>query len=280
MKDIQKILEINQELYKRYNLTMPTLDEFVLGFKWAMAIDTNKKISFALRIGKEKSLPEYEKLIRSLIGKRLDDCINELLLMNDEEVRTIAVVLCNLMSKPLNTVSLLKDRGIERTEGLNFRYPVEGMKVGLIGYGVYIDFFYNKCKEFHAFDFRGESQIFSHHIKKDITEVHPKNIFFHLGENAIKHQDILSEMDIVIMSGSTLVNKSYLDILSSCKNAKIRGIYGPSGELCPDYLFDIGYNYIFSMDAKDSAEYLKYSFAPIVDFQTFEVMNLYELKRV
>ena len=280
MKDIKRILELNLALYKKYNIPIANLEEFVFGFKWAMAIDNNKKISFALRIGKEKPINEYEAVIRELIGKPLDQCITRLLLKEDDTLRTLLVVLSNLMSKPLNTVELLKDRGIERSEGLNFRYDVKDMKVGLIGYGVYIRFFLNKCKEFHAFDLLPEKQILSYHISKNNTEVYPKNIHFHLGEDALNYSEVLKGLDIVIMSGSTLVNNSYLDILSACTNAKIKGIYGPSSELSPDYLFESGFNYIFSMDAKDSKTYLDCSFAAIPNFETFELMNLYELKKV
>ena len=257
MKDIKRILNLNLALYEKYGIPVARLEEFVFGFKWAMAIDDNKKISFALRIGKEKPVKEYEPIIRNLIGKPLDECIKEILLMEDETLRTLLVVLSSLMSKPLNSVEFLADRGIERTPGLNFRYDVSGMKVGLVGYGVYIKFFLNKCKEFHAFDLSPQDKVLSYRISKDNTEVYPKDIYFHLGEDALKHKDILESLDIIIMSGSTLVNESYLDILHACKNATIKGIYGPSSELSPDYLFECGYNYIFSMDAKDSAEYLK-----------------------
>ena len=75
MKDIKRILELNLALYKKYNIPIANLEEFVFGFKWAMAIDNNKKISFALRIGKEKPINEYEAIIRDLIGKPLDQCI-------------------------------------------------------------------------------------------------------------------------------------------------------------------------------------------------------------
>lgn len=280
MKDIRRILKLNMALYKEYNMPIANLNEFVFGFKWAMAIDNNKNISFALRIGKEKTIKEYEIIIHNLIGKPLDICIQELLAANDDTLRTLLIPLSNLMSKPLNSVELLKKRGIERTSGLNFRYDVKDMKVGLIGYGVYIKFFLNKCREFHAFDLTPEKQILSYKISKDNTEIYPKSVYFHLGEDALNHRDILESLDIVIMSGSTLVNNSYLDILNACKNAKIKGIYGPSSELSPDYLFESGYNYIFSMSAKDSDEYLKASFAPIPDFNTFELMNLYELKKI
>lgn len=280
MKDIQRILKLNLALYKKYNIPVAKLEEFVFGFKWAMAVDSNKKISFALRIGKEKPVSEYEPIIRGLIGKPLDECITELMLKDDVTLRTLLVVLSNLMSKPFNSVELLEKRGIKRTAGLGFDYDVSNMKVGLIGYGVYLRFLLNKCKEFHAFDLTPEKSILSYRISKDSTEVYPKNIFFHLGDNALNHRDVLESLDAVIMSGSTLVNESYLDILKACSNAKLKGIYGPSNELSPDYLFECGYNYIFSMDAKDSDKYLECSFAPMPDFSTFELMNLYELKKI
>ena len=202
------------------------------------------------------------------------------MLKDDVTLRTLLVVLSNLMSKPFNSVELLEKRGIKRTTGLGFDYDVSNMKVGLIGYGVYLRFLLNKCKEFHAFDLTPEKRILSYRILKDSTEVYPKNIFFHLGDDALNHRDVLESLDAVIMSGSTLVNESYLDILKACSNAKLKGIYGPSNELSPDYLFECGYNYIFSMDAKDSDKYLECSFAPMPDFSTFELMNLYELKKI
>ena len=72
MKDIKRILELNLALYKKYDIPIANLEEFVFGFKWAMAIDNNKKISFALRIGNEKPIAEYESIIRELIGNPLD----------------------------------------------------------------------------------------------------------------------------------------------------------------------------------------------------------------
>ena len=35
MKDIQRILELNLALYKKYNIPVAKLEEFVFGFKWA-----------------------------------------------------------------------------------------------------------------------------------------------------------------------------------------------------------------------------------------------------
>lgn len=57
------------------------------------------------------------------------------------QIRTIEVSLLNLLSKPFNTKERLAERGILRSEGLQFSYKVEGKRVGIIGYGLYNDFF-------------------------------------------------------------------------------------------------------------------------------------------
>lgn len=96
----------------------------------------------------------------------------------------------------------------------------------------------------------------SYRIKKEGTEADPQGIRWHLGGNATDFPEALGSLDIVVMTGCTIVNDSYRDILALCRNAEVRGIYGPSCELCPDYLFDLGYNYIFSASVRDQEAYL------------------------
>lgn len=278
MEDLREILERNRTLYKKYQEKMPVIKEFVMGYRWLMSSDEDDRISLALRVGKEKSAAEYEKILRSLIGKPVDQCLEELITENDPEKRTIAVSLSNLMSKPLNTKERLADQGIIRTEGLKFPYDVSGMKAGIIGYGLYNNFFLGKCKEFHAFDFRREKDILNTRIGQG-TKVYPEGICWHLGGNALEHKDVLEQLDIVIMTGCTIVNDTYREILKACKNAKIRGIYGPSGELNPGYLFDLGYNYIFSASVRDKEEYLTSTFEPVPKGNDLSYMNQYELTR-
>ena len=154
MRDLERILEINQGHYKTYGEEMPVLEEFVLGYRWMMAADTRERMSLALRAAPERPCGECIALLSSLRGKTAVQCLETLLSMGDPKVRTIAVSLANLLSKPFNTPERLADRGITRREGLNFPYQTEGKKVGIIGYGLYNNFFLGKCAEFHAFDFR------------------------------------------------------------------------------------------------------------------------------
>lgn len=278
MTDLSTALEMIQKNYERYKEPVPIIKEFVMGYRWFMVADTHDRLSMSLRVGQEKSFEEYEKILKSFIGRPADDCVYELIKRSDPELRTIAACLCNLLSKPFNTADRLKDRGIIRTEGRVFDYEVKDKKVGIIGYGLYNEVFLGKCKEFHAFDFRDPKGILNYRIGNE-TKVYPEHIHWHLGDNALEHKEVLEGLDIVVMTGCTIVNNTYKDILHTCKNAEIRGIYGPSAELCPEYLFDLGYNYIFSASVRDKEAYYKSTFAAIPEGMDLSYMDCYELSK-
>ena len=278
MEDLREVLNRNRTLYEKYHEEMPCISEFVMGYRWLMAADKKDHISLALRVGEEKPAKKQEQVLKELIDRPVDEALEEIIDENDPEKRTIATALSNLMSKPFNTKERLADRGISRTEGLKFPYDVTGKKVGIIGYGLYNNFFLGKCAEFHAFDFRKEKDLLSIRVGKEET-VYPTNIHWHLGENALEHIDVLEDLDIVIMTGCTIVNDSYRGILNACKNAEIRGIYGPSSELDLEYLFDLGYNYIFSGSVRDKEEYLNATFDALPKGNDLSYMNIYELTR-
>ncbi len=278
MEDLREVLNRNRALYEKYHEEMPCISEFVMGYRWLMAADKKDHISLALRVGEEKPVKEQTAVLKALLDRPVDEVLEEIIDENDHEKRTIATALSNLMSKPFNTVERLADRGIIRTEGQKFPYDVAGKKVGIIGYGLYNNFFLGKCAEFHAFDFRKEKDLLSIRVGKEET-LYPQNIHWHLGENALEHIDILETLDIVIMTGCTIVNDTYRGILNACKNAEIRGIYGPSSELCPEYLFDLGYNYIFSGSVRDKEEYLSATFDDLPKGNDLSYMNIYELTR-
>ena len=278
MEDLKTILDINRTLYKKFGLPLPVFDELVTGFRWIMTADTDSHISLALRVEENISPEQYAEIAAKLYGKPVDVCIELLLQRHDPHLRNLIVSLSSLMSKPLNTTEFLAQRGIVRTEGLQFRYKTEGKKVGLIGFGVYINRFLNQCKEFHIFDLRTPEAILSHRYKNGLQQ-YPEKIHWHLGQNAAELRDVLSTLDIIIMSGSTIVNNSYTALRQAGSNAEIVGLYGPSCELCPDYFFEQGYNYMFSTSVRDKETYLKTALGAEQTYREFDYMDIYELER-
>lgn len=278
MEDLKTILDINRALYKRFDLPLPVFDELITGFRWIMTADTCSHISLAFRVEGGLAPQQYAEIAAELYGKPIDACIERLLQRHDPHLRNLIVSLSSLMSKPLNTAELLAQRGIVRSEGLQFRYKTEGKKVGLIGFGVYINRFLNHCKEFHIFDLRTAEAILSYRYKNGLQQ-YPEGIHWHLGQNAAEFRDVLRTLDIIIMSGSTIVNNSYSALREAGCNAEILGLYGPSCELCPDYFFDQGYNYMFSTSVKDKETYLKTALGAEQTYREFDYMDIYELER-
>ena len=246
MEDLQIIFNGLMELYTEYRLEMPILDEYILGSKWLMSVDKDGNLSLAFRIGEEENFEDYTAFIKTLINKPLDECIKSTLAEN-RKYRGLAVSLCNLMSKPLNSREMLLKRNIKRTEGQNFNYDFKDKKVGLVGYGPYVNIFLNNCKEFHVFDLKSKEKTWNTSIKDDVA-VHPKGIFWHLGKNAVEYKEYLKELDIVLISGSTVVNNSYIDILKSCKNASIKE-YTVQAVNCCRIIFLISVVIMFSVRA-------------------------------
>ena len=160
--DLREVYERLGKLYETEREEMPVLDEFILEYRWFMCADTRGWVSQCLRVGKEKSPEAYQAVLSKELGKPVNQVIENFFAADDETLREPLVALLNLMSKPFNTAERLSEQGIVREPGLQFPYDVSGKKVGIIGYGLYNQFFLGKCKEFHAFDLRPEKGLLNY----------------------------------------------------------------------------------------------------------------------
>ena len=79
-------------------------------------------------------------------------------------------------------------------------------------------------------------------IGRDVTYGN-KKFFIHPAE---ENEEILSKADVVLMTGSTLVNGTFPDLIKYSKKARVIGMYGPSAQIFPDILVECGINYVTS----------------------------------
>jgi uncharacterized protein len=96
---------------------------------------------------------------------------------------------------------------------------------------------------------------FQSYIKK-ISETRNKLYVLELNEDALapeqkqfyvpakEYKKVLPDSDIVIITGSTLVNKTIDDLLSVISSKTIVAVTGPSGSIIPDILFENGVSII------------------------------------
>ncbi|MCW3129189.1 MAG: DUF364 domain-containing protein [Methanophagales archaeon] len=60
--------------------------------------------------------------------------------------------------------------------------------------------------------------------------------------SASESKDVLTDADVVYITGETIVNETINEILDFSKNARVRIIYGPSSSFYPEVLFERGIN--------------------------------------
>lgn len=271
--DLKKALDALLKMYNDNGVKIPVLDEIIIHKKWFIA-RSGLDVSLALNmLGMRAHLEEYYKGLNKLIGLNIDEGIRKIL---KDEYRPIVCAMLNLMSK-CYTGKIAFSSEYKLLDEINFDYDTGGMKVGLIGYGVYLDRLYRKCKEMHAFDLRGMNEFVSISIDKNITKI-PNDIYFHVGRSADEFVSELAELDAVIMSGSSIVNGTYSKIIPLCKNCKVIGAYGPSAQLHPDILKGFGFNYVMTMNIIEPEGFIEHLVNPLnIKENEFAYMKKYEV---
>lgn len=73
--------------------------------------------------------------------------------------------------------------------------------------------------------------------------------------SAEENEEVLSNADVVIITGSTLVNGTFEEVIRYAENARVRAIYGSSAQLFPDVLFDNGVNVVLSVAISDPDQF-------------------------
>src|SRR5699024_3170401 len=68
---------------------------------------------------------------------------------------------------------------------------------------------------------------------------------------------IIDKTDSLIITASTIVNGTYKDIIKKSKNCRIKWIFGPSGQMLPEILFNLSFNYITSNKINNTDKYYK-----------------------
>ena len=283
-KDLIEIYEQIKNIYKDLNKESEKLKKFTFSNKWTMIFTENMDVGIAFNFTGEHSIygdyVNYEKLeeIQDYVGKPLFELIDDLLEVEGFQERVVCMAALNALSQAIGSEKCLKKRGIETTKAKEFDFITKEDVVTVVGYGGVIDRLYGKCKELHVLDMRDESSLKTLVIGEKV-DYQPKDIQFHSGKDNLA---ILEKSDAVIMSGCTLVNGSFKELVRDAKNARIIGVFGPSGQVIPEYLLDNGVNYITSSMVVDANSLMTsldqpfYGGVSIHKYMEFYVVNKYK----
>lgn len=273
---LKKALDDIKKLYSEIGIDSGNLVRIALKKEWNVVIGSKGQCGCAMNFtgiynayGEDVKVFDIEYL-RSLIGKNLFDIVEMNLDKNDLQKNSLALACLNALSQPLVSDDMLDRRGIGHGKDI-FSLVKPNDVVTIVGFGGMVRQFTGKCKKLNVTDLRPK-EYFMTTVIGDKIDYGPKNIYFY-GEEGNK--EAISGSDAVFISGSTLVNVTFDELVSYAKNARLVSVYGPSCMLLPDTLFNNGVNVVQSVRILDQArlEYDMYN-----DFDMEHALKLYQEK--
>lgn len=166
---------------------------------------------------------------------------------------SIGVAALSALSQPLLTPDSLAERGFKVWPSPDFleRVLTPTDVVTLIGFGGMVQRLVGICKELHVTDMRPRGSFLTTIVGREI-EYGPRSVFVHAAE---ENEALLRRSDVVLITASALVNRTFVDLLRYASDARALGVYGPSASFIPDVLFDRGIHFVMSHHVQDPARF-------------------------
>lgn len=243
-EDLKNIYEFIKTQYIKLKKPLGILSDIYIEEKWNCVIINNETIGRAFNFSGEHSV--YGNLfenfstatLKPLIGKDMDYAIKYMLNLEGILARSFCLAAINALSKNI-FVDCVYNKFSSLTELVNNESVITQ-----IGYNPWATILAEKAKKVFVSDMR-KKQLLLKQLDENCNYLNrievcsPKN-----------NREIIKKSDIVIFSGCTIVNKTYLDIINWSKSAKAVIIFGPSAEVLPQYLFNLGITHIYNSDYK------------------------------
>lgn len=235
-------------LYKQYGMTAGVLTRIGFRNKWNYVLAEGDQAGLAFNFTADHAVygavTEMEQFTRlqQYIGRNLTEFTEALLNQKGIQMRSLCLAALNALSQPLLETDCLEERGYAPGETENYDFIRFDDVVTIVGYGGLHNSIYNKCKELHITDMRPRSALQTLTVDKEIRYGPPK-ITFHGAE---ENESVISNSDVVFLTGCTLVNGTFRELIQYAEKARVIGMYGPSAAIIPDFLIEQGINWISS----------------------------------
>lgn len=245
----QKILQS----YRTEGLMPGDLEGITFSGKWTTVFGTLDQNGMAFNFTGEHCVygqidPAPLVELQCFVGKPLINLAEHLSEEEDILHRSVYLAVLNALSAPLNRRERLISRGFSFLNQDQFEFVREDDFVTVIGAGGVLGNLREQCKEVHVLDMRPKNALENLFVGEEICRG-PGKLYFHDPQES---EALLSQSDIVFMTGCTLVNQTIFDLLPMIKKARVIGVFGPSAMFSADYLSDLGVNYIQTVRIKDS----------------------------
>lgn len=195
--------------------------------------------------------PQFDDF-KKIVGSPLGDISKKLIDSNDVNVRSIGLCSMAALSKPFLSKESICNRGMGTIDDI---VPLikKTDKVAIVGYGFMVDVIKERCGEVHVTEMRPQHYVQTAIIDEGLRYV-PEGIFYH---PHTENENVLSSSDVVLITASTLANGTFDSLLGYCENARLKGIYGPSGSILPDELFSMGMDFSRAYEIVDPGGFEK-----------------------
>lgn len=264
---IEATRERLKALYGQENLDPGTVLKIGVKPQWNVIIGTNGQCGIAINFtGKHAVYGEAAGVeaikLRSLVGKSLFDIAEKNISPGAIQERSVGIAAMSALSQPLLKPISLKKRGFYIQDWTDFQGD-KGSKgsiadfvraddiVAIVGYGGIVRKVIGKCKEIHVTEMRPREN-FQTVIIAENVDYGPQKVAIHSEE---ENEEVLSNADVVVVTGSSLVNNTFDELMDYTANARLVGMYGPSASLIPDVLFERGVDFISSYQIIDPVKF-------------------------
>ena len=251
-KGYQKLLSE----YQRLSLPETEGKNFGLHPGWNAVIGTNGCCGVAMSF--QDNNPQYDidqttqdlDYLHSCIGRPLFEVAQENITEPSLSRRSIGLATLNALSQPLVSDEILKEKGFNTGVEVKDLVRSDDTLV-IVGYGGLVKSYAGRCHELHVTDQRPVETFRTTIIGEEIR-YGPAGIIVHPAE---ENKEVLNDADVAIITGSTLVNGTFEEVVGYAKNARIRALYGSSAQLIPDVLFENGIDIAMSLAISDPVKF-------------------------
>jgi uncharacterized protein (DUF4213/DUF364 family) len=257
-KIIQDTLERLESLYRKENIKPGTLARVGLKPGWNVVLGTDGQSGMAMSFTNSEAFGEPEinfEKIQKYVGKDLLEVTHEFLASPSWQETAIGIASLNALSQPLLTPEKLRSRGFrvpEDSSGYNSLIEPDDI-TAVVGYGGGISRLIGTCRELHVTDMRPRTSFQTILVGNEI-EYAPKEVFVHPEK---ENKEVLERATVAIITGSSLVNGTFSELISYTKNARLVIVYGASAGMIPDVLLEQGVDGVNSFRVTDASAFEK-----------------------
>jgi len=255
---LNKTLQKLRILYETNSLEPGVFVKAGLKQGWNVVIGTQGQCGMAMSFAGSDAIfgPQHLDLYRlqTFIGRDFFSLAAAYLVSDSWHERSIGVAATTALSQPLLTPQSLLDRGFAiAPEGTDFSSCVNPDDVvAVVGYGGGIKRLIGKCRELHVTDLRPLEHFQTRLITSNEIGFVPKEAIIHPQK---ENEEVLGRATAVSITGSSLVNGTFDELLSYAKKARLVTVYGGSAGIIPDELFARGVHMVHSSRISDPAAF-------------------------